>query len=469
MTVNPRGDNAEGSHVKSCRSNALESKIEEVPTIPKLAVSLEVIAEESNLRAAFEEVRKNKGAPGVDRQSVNEVRIKLDRIIPELKLQLLEERYRPGEIRRVWIPKGNGEKRGLGIPNVIDRIVQQAVNRKLQAEYDPEFCESSHGFRPNKSCHTAIAEAKSYIEEGYSWVVDMDLEKFFDKVNHDRLMSQLKQRIEDKKLLRLINSMLKAKIVLSDGVKVANEEGVPQGGPLSPLLSNIVLDELDKELRNRGHKFVRYADDCNIYVKSERAGKRVLESISKFIEKKLKLKVNQEKSAVSKPEKRHFLGFSLGKNKRNGKVEIKLSPRTRKRIASKIVELTPRNWGQSLDDCIKKLNTYLEGWMGYFRICTTSEQRQLKIYDAHIRRRLRAIKLKHWKRKRNIARALVTLGVSRKLAWRQVYTGKQSLWNLSHNMAVERGLKNSFFEDLGLKSLALLWDYHYYKDLTVYR
>ncbi len=469
MIVNPQGDKAEGSQVKSCRSNALESKIEEVPARPKLAVSLEVIAEESNLRAAFEEVRKNKGAPGVDRQSVKEVQIKLNRILPELRTQLLEEKYRPGEIRRVWIPKGNGGKRGLGIPNVIDRIVQEAVNRKLQEEYDQEFCESSHGFRPGKSSHTAIAEAKGYIEEGYGWVVDMDLEKFFDKVNHDRLMSRLKQRIEDKKLLRLINSMLKAKIVLSDGVKVANEEGVPQGGPLSPLLSNIVLDELDKELKCRGHMFVRYADDCNIYVKSERAGKRVLESISRFVEKKLKLKVNQEKSAVAKPENRHFLGFSLGKNKRTGKVDIKLSPRTRKRIASKIVEMTPRNWGQSLNDCIKKLNTYLEGWMGYFRVCTASEKRQLKRYDSHIRRRLRAIKLKQWKRKRNIARALVTLGVRRKLAWGQIYHGKQSLWKLSHVKAVEVGLKNEFFENLGLKSLEVLWDNHHFKKLTVYR
>ncbi len=439
----------------------VESKKREVREDPELAVCLEVIAMESNLQLAFEEVKKNKGAPGIDGQSVYEVAQHLHRIIPQLHQQLLAGTYQPGDIRRVWIPKSAGGKRGLGIPNVVDRLVQQAVYRVMLPWYDETFHPSSHGFRPGRSCHTAIEEAQGYVEEGRNVVIDIDLEKFFDTVNHERLMSKLRQGISDKRVLRLIHRMLKTHTVMPNGVKVANEEGVPQGSPLSPLLSNIVLTELDEELTRRGLKFVRYADDCNIYVRSERAGKRVMEGITRFIEKKLRLKVNREKSAVAKPEERHFLGFSLRRNDETGEVEIKLSQRTKKRIAEKITQLTPRNWGQSIDDCIMKINSYLEGWTGYFRICTESEKRQLEFYDAHIRRRIRAIKLKQWKWKRTIVKALIALGVSAKLAWRRIYHGKQSLWKLSHIPAVERALSNAYIAALGLKSLARLWQsYH---------
>jgi group II intron reverse transcriptase/maturase len=432
-------------------------KKRDVQEEPKFAVCLEVIAAETNLRAAFEEVKKNKGAPGIDKQSVYDVENKLKQIIPTMSRELLEGTYRPGEIRRVWIPKSTGGQRGLGIPNVIDRIVQQAVYRVMLSEYDSTFHASSHGFRPGKSCHTAIWEAAHYLDEGYKYVVDIDLEKFFDTVNHQRLISRLRQRISDKRVLYLIHLMLKTNTVMPDGVKVANEEGVPQGGPLSPLLSNIVLDELDRELSTRGHKFVRYADDCNIYVKSERAGKRVMESIGRFIEGKLRLKVNREKSAVAKPEERHFLGFTLKINEVTEAVEITLSQRTKKRISEKIRELTPRNWGQSFEKCILKLNRYLTGWMGFFRICTNSETQQFSRYDAHIRRRLRAIKLKQWKRKRTIAKALISLGMKAKTVWNRIYQGKKSLWKLSHDYVVDRGLNNASFAELGLKSLQQMW------------
>jgi hypothetical protein len=245
---------------------------------------------------------------------------------------------------------------------------------------------------------------------------------------------------------------------MPDGIKVANDEGVPQGGPLSPLLSNIVLDELDWELSKRSHKFVRYADDCNIYVKSERAGKRVMASIGRFIEKKLRLRINHSKSAVAKPEERHFLGFTLTLDILTDKVEITLSRRTKTRIAEKIKELTPRNWGRSFEDCIKRLNRYLTGWMGYFRICTNRESRQFRAYDSHIRRRLRAIKLKQWKWKRTIVKALIALGVKAKTVWKRVYQGSKSLWALSHDYVVDRGLNNAHFADLGLQSLWNMWN-----------
>jgi group II intron reverse transcriptase/maturase len=336
--------------------------------------------------------------------------------------------------------------------------VQQGVYRVMLPEYDSTFHASSHGFRPGKSCHTAIEEAAHYLEAGYQHVVDIDLEKFFDTVNHQRLISRLRQRISDKRVLYLIHLMLKTNTVMPNGIKVANEEGVPQGGPLSPLLSNIVLDELDRELSFRGHKFVRYADDCNIYVKSERAGMRVMESIGRFIECKLHLKVNREKSAVAKPEERHFLGFTLKVDAITEEVEIALSERTKKRIDEKIKDMTPRNWGQSFEDCISKLNRYLIGWMGFFRICTKSEAAQFSRYDSHIRRRLRAIKLKQWKRKSTIAKALIALGMNPKTVWNRIYEGKKSLWNLSHDYVVDKGLNNARFAKFGLKSLRKMWD-----------
>jgi len=407
------------------------------------------------LDEAFQHVASNKGAPGPDKQSIAEVRKYLGNILPKLANELLLGTYQPGMIRRVWIPKSGGQ-RGLGIPNVIDRVVQEATRRVLEPMYEPSFHPSSHGFRPNRSCHTAIEEAIEYLELGHEIVVDLDLEKFFDKVCHQRLLSRLAERVKDRRTLKLISRMLKAKVVMPDGVVVSTGEGVPQGGPLSPLLSNIVLDELDQEIAQRGHHFVRYADDVNIYVRTKRAGKRVMANLTRFIEKRLKLKVNLGKSAVASSEERHFLGFSLGLDQLADTVEVKLSKRTKDRIDERIRELTPRGFGNSLKRCIQRLNAYLRGWFNFFGICTEAGERILLTLDAHIRRRLRAIQLKHWKSKRTIARKLIKLGVGYKTAWRRVYAGRKSLWALSYDFAIHRGLRNAYFADRGLVSLAEL-------------
>jgi group II intron reverse transcriptase/maturase len=322
----------------------------------------------------------------------------------------------------------------------------------LEPRYEPTFNSSSHGFRPERGCHTAIAQAKKYVQDGCHWVVDIDLESFFVRVPHQRLMARLAEQVGDKGLLVLIHRMLKAKVVMPDGVKIATEEGLPQGGPLSPLLSNIVLNELDEELTQRGLRFVRYADDCNIYVQSERAAQRVMRSVVSFIERRLGLKVNMAKSAAAAPETRHFLGYRLAPEP-DGGVQVLLSERSEKRLRKRVVELTPRSRGRSLAATIKDINVYLRGWLGHFGVCTDGIGRTVGAVDAHIRRRLRAIVLKHWKTKRTIARRLVGLGVKRKTAWRRVYEGRKSIWNLSHDPAVDRGLRNAFFAERGLVSL----------------
>ncbi len=393
--------------------------------------------------------------------SIEQVQLYLPEVLAKLRKSLAEGSYHPGDIRRVWIPKTGGKgQRGLGIPNVIDRVVQEAVRLVLEPLYEPTFHPSSHGFRPGRGCQTAIHEAKSYVEEGYPWVVDMDLERFFDQVHHQRLMSRLAERVEDRALLSLIGWMLKARVVMPDGVRVATEEGVPQGGPLSPLLSNVVLSELDEELARRGHRFVRYADDCNIYVRSERAGKRVMANIERFIERRLRLKVNRSKSAVARPETRHFLGYRLHPQA-DGMAEILLSERSVKRLRERIRELTPRAGGRSLEATIRGVNSYLRGWLGHFGVCTREVAWVVDAADAHIRRRLRALVLKHWKRKSTIARRLVRLGVSKRTAWRRTYAGRKSLWALSHDAAVDRGLRNAYFASRGLVSLrvqfATIW------------
>lgn len=404
------------------------------------------------LEEAFEKVAANRGAPGPDRQTIEEARKRLPALLAKLRASLLEGSYRPGEIRRVWIPKAGGGQRGLGIPNVADRAVQEAIRGVVEPLYEPSFHPSSHGFRPNRSCHSAIAEARSHVEAGFEWVVDLDLEKFFDRVHHQRLMARLALRIADKRLLALIGRLLKAQVVLPEGVKVSTEEGVPQGGPLSPLLSNIVLSELDEELARRGLRFVRYADDCNVYVRSERAGQRVKASVTNFIRRRLRLTVNEAKSAVARPETRHFLGYRLVPQ---GALpaQVVLSERSEQRIREKIRELTPRASGRSLPASITRLNEYLMGWLGHFRVCTPMAMPLFRSLDAHIRRRLRAIVLRHWKTKRTIAQRLVGLGIRPRTAWRRVYEGRKSLWALAHVPAVDRGLCNAYFAERGLVSL----------------
>lgn len=401
------------------------------------------------LHQAFEKVASNKGAPGPDRKTIDVVRKHLDEVVRVAGSALLGGTFVPGDIRRVFIPKSGGGERGLGIPNVVDRMVQEAVREVLEPVYEPTFHPSSHGFRPGRGCQTAIAAARQHVGEGYGWVVDLDLEKFFDQVSHQRLMSRLALRVEDKRLLVLIGRMLKAQVVLPDGVRVSTDEGVPQGGPLSPLLSNIVLDELDQELEQRGHRFVRYADDCNIYVRSEKAGQRVMASVSSFISGRLRLKVNASKSAVARPETRHFLGYRLRLTP-EGETEVLLSERSVKRLRERIIELTPRKWGQSLRDCIRAINAYFGGWFGHFGICTPGVERVAHQTDAHIRRRLRAIVLRHWGTKQTIARRLVRLGTKRKTAWQRVYAGRKSTWTLSQDPAVHKGLRNVYFTERGL-------------------
>jgi group II intron reverse transcriptase/maturase len=417
---------------------------------------LDEVASASNLATALLHVARNKGAAGVDGKSVEEAVADASRLLPLLRDELLSGRYRPGDVRRVWIPKPGGGQRGLGIPNVVDRWVQQAVHQVLAPVFEPSFHNSSHGFRPGRGAGTALPEASEYIAEGRIWVMGVDLSKFFDRVNHQRLLARMSQRISDGRLLRLVHQMLKAKVVLPDGTRVSTEEGTPQGGPLSPLLSNIVLDELDWEMERRGLHFVRYADDFNVYVWSRRAGQRVMAGLTRFIEGRMRLKVNTEKSELARSGRIHFLGFNLFP-RRNGSIGIRLSARSRKRINTKILELTPQNWGGSLDSCFAKLNRYLKGWFGYFRLVTEAGSRLFKRFDAHIRRRIRAIIVRQKKRDRFLARHLKSCGVSHRAAAQSAYCSRGPWWK-SNSAGMTQAYPNTWFHAGRLVSLWTCWE-----------
>ncbi|MFN7173047.1 MAG: group II intron reverse transcriptase/maturase [Fimbriimonadaceae bacterium] len=405
---------------------------------------LESVASASNLARALLSVLRNKGAPGIDGRSVEQVAEQAPALLPELQKSLLEGTYQPGDIRRVWIPKPGGGERGLGIPNVVDRWVQQAVLQVLEPIFEPLFHRSSHGFRANRGAHTAIAEAKQYLGEGYQVVVDLDLSKFFDRVHHQRLLARLGQQVHDSGVLNLVRQMLTAKVVLPDGTKVSTEEGTPQGGPLSPLLSNIVLDEWDWELERRGLRFVRYADDCNIFVRSQRAGERVMVSTRRYLENRLRLQINEAKSSVTQPDKVHFLGFRFGTASSSPNVEVLMSAKTKVKLTAKILEMTPRRWGSSLRVCMDKLNRYFQGWIGYFRICTQAGADEFRRYDAHARRRLRAIVICQKKRPRFLYRHLVRRGVSSGQAAGVAYY-RRGIWSRSNRRGMTKAYPNAWF------------------------
>jgi RNA-directed DNA polymerase len=409
--------------------------------------SMEAIVERENLKKALAQVMRNKGVAGADGMTVGELPAYLKEHWLTIRAQLLDGTYKPQPVRRVEIPKASGGLRPLGIPTVLDRFIQQAVMQVLQAEWDETFSETSFGFRPRRSAHQAVERAQAYIASGHAVVVDIDLEKFFDRVNHDILMGLVAKRVADKHLLKLIRGFLNAG-VMEGGLVSPTEEGTPQGGPLSPLLSNLMLDVLDKELEKRGHHFVRYADDCNIYVRSQKAGERVLAGIEKFLEKRLKLKINKAKSAAAKPSVRKFLGFSFtgGPAPRR-----RIAPQALARFKAKVRELTRRACGGSLPQIAKRLSVYLIGWRGYFGFCQTPSV--LRKLDEWIRRRLRAIAWKQWKHGPARFVELRRRGVGRDLAARTVGS-PHGPWRLTHSPALSIALPNGFFNSLGLASVA---------------
>lgn len=407
---------------------------------------LNQILSRENMLLALKRVEQNKGSHGVDMMPVQNLRTHIVENWQFIKEAILKGTYEPKPVRRVEIPKSDGGVRLLSIPTVTDRLIQQAIAQVLSKIYDPMFSEHSYGFRPNRSAHDAVRKAQGYIKEGYRWVVDIDLEKFFDQVNHDRLMSTLAKRIHDKPLLKLIRKYLQSGVMIH-GVVSSTEKGTPQGGPLSPLLSNIVLDELDKELEKRGHPFVRYADDCNIYVKSKRAGERTMASVQRFIERKLRLKVNEKKSAVDRPWKRKFLGFSFIDAE---EPKIRVAEESVKRMKKKVREITSRKMPYSMEYRIQKLNQYVFGWCGYFALADTKSI--FRKMDGWIRRRLRMCLWKNWKTPKTRIRNLIKLGVP---SWKAYEWGnsRKGYWRISNSPILHRTLGNSYWNDQGLKSL----------------
>ncbi len=436
-TGEARSDAAEASEIRTARA-APESSM-------TMGVTMEAVVARDNLKQALAQVRRNKGAPGIDGMTVEDLAPHLKEHWPMIRAQLLDGSYRPQPVRCVEIPKASGGTRALGIPTVLDRFIQQAALQMLQEDWDPTFSEASFGFRPGRSAHQAVARAQEYIAAGYGWVVDIDLEKFFDRVNHDMLIGLVAKRVSDRRLLRLIRGFLTAG-VLAQGLVGPTDEGTPQGGPLSPLLSNLVLDGLDKELERRGHRFVRYADDCNIYVGSRRAGARVMASVERFLTRRLKLKVNAAKSAVDRPVARKFLGFSFT----SGKEPRRIAPQTLDRLKKRVRELTRRTCGRSLAQTVAELARYLVGWRSYFGFCQSPSV--LRKLEPWIRRRLRCLVWVQWKRGPTRYKALRRRGVGHLLAANTAGSCRGP-WRLSNSAAMTIAFPNAALAALGLPSL----------------
>jgi len=406
---------------------------------------MEEVCQPDNLNAAYRRVKENKGAPGVDGMAIADLPAWIAEHKQDFIASLLDGSYQPQPVRGVQIPKpGGGGMRQLGIPCVIDRLVQQAILQVLNPLLDPTFSASSYGFRPGRNAHQALLKAKEYVAEGRVIVVDIDLEKFFDRVNHDILMARLARRVADKRLLRIVRRFLEAGL-MQDGVCVARHEGTPQGGPLSPLLANLLLDDLDKELERRGHCFCRYADDCNVYVQSKAAGERVMASVTRFLEDVLRLRVNRQKSAVAFCEERKFLGHRL-----LGGGELGIAPVSLERAKQRIRQITGRNRGIGIERMVKELNSYLDGWVRYYRYAACKTH--LRGLDGWVRRKLRCVRLKQCKWTKTICDFLHRQGVSLRNAWLTALSGK-GWWRLAGTPSANQAMSNQWFEKLGLVNL----------------
>ena len=417
------------------------------PSYPERLHLMEAVVERENMVAAYHRVVRNKGTAGVDGMTVSDLKGYLQANWPHIREDLLSGVYEPQPVKGAEIPKPGGlGVRQLGIPTVLDRLIQQAIHQVLTPIFDPGFSEFSYGFRPGRGAHQAVHQAREYVSQGRRWVVDMDLEKFFDRVNHDILMSRLARKVKDKRVLLLIRRYLEAGI-MTGGLEWRRDEGTPQGGPLSPLLSNILLDELDRELERRGHVFCRYADDCNVYVRTKRSGERVLTSLTQFLEDRLKLKVNQEKSAVDRPWNRKFLGYSMTFHMRP---RLKVAPASVSRFKAKLKQVFRRGRGRSLTKVIEELRPILRGWGNYFHLAEVKGV--FEALDGWIRRKLRCILWRHWKRSHTRAKNLMKRGLGEERAWKSATNGRGPWWN-SGKSHMNEAFPKRFFDKHGLVSL----------------